>query len=57
MFTGLTPAQLAKLAEEYGGGYNPNQDGQVDNGQETTADTDPSGGPKDKATLIGLDGS
>ena len=55
-FTGLTPAQLAKLVEDYGGGYNPNQDGQVDNGQETTADTDPSGGPKDKATLIGLDG-
>jgi len=59
-FTGLTPAQLAKLAEDYGGGYNPNQDGQVDNGQETTAsdETEPGGTPEgERLTLLGKDGN
>ena len=30
-FTGLTPAQLAKLAEDYGGGYNPKAEGTQEN--------------------------
>ena len=36
-FTGLTPAQLAKLAEEYGGGYTPDKEGtQTENGSTGT---------------------
>ena len=36
-FTGLTPAQLAKLAEEYGGGYTPDKEGtQTEDGSTST---------------------
>ena len=65
-FTGLTPAQLAKLAEDYGGGYNPDTEGtQTENGTTgtggttgTTAssdETDPSGSGTEETNPDGVD--